>query len=124
MSKEKEINLLRELVKLDGYFAEFFGKDLDQMIQNIQHDYPIELDTNFNKAAELQELKGREQAVQHKQKCYSLFDTMLVVADETGNRRLKERVIEEIGLSEVVKQKRLIGLEWDAEDKDYLYSLL
>lgn len=47
MDKETEINHLRALQHGDTYFAQFFKNDVDQMVQNIQNDFPIELGCKF-----------------------------------------------------------------------------
>lgn len=123
--KEKEIELLEQLCQMNGYFSEFFGKDLDQMKSNINNDYPIEFDTNFNAATANLESENKQIQKNHKAKIYSICETLLCV-QQNGNEdnRLKERAVQEIGLHEVVKLKREIGLEWDSEDKDYLTKLL
>lgn len=47
MDKETEINHLRALQHGDTYFAQFFKNDVDQMVQNIQNDFPIEFGCKF-----------------------------------------------------------------------------
>lgn len=123
--KAKEIKLLTQLVELGGYFADKFQADLEQMVQNIKNDYPIEFDTNFNAATANLESEIKNLQKSHKEKVYSLCETLLCV-QENGNEdnRLKERAVQEIGLHEVVKLKRVIGLEWDHQDKEYLTTLL
>ena len=41
ITKEQEIELLKELCKSDSYFAEAFGKHFEQMKSNILNDFPI-----------------------------------------------------------------------------------
>ena len=41
ITKEHEIELLKELCKSDSYFAEAFGKHFEQMKSNILNDFPI-----------------------------------------------------------------------------------
>ena len=52
MDKETEINHLRALQHGDTYFAQFFKNDVDQMVQNIQNDFPIELGCKFFEKAQ------------------------------------------------------------------------
>ncbi len=54
ITKEKEIKLLEELVAGDNYFAEYFKKDLEQMVSNIRNDFPIEHGTLFSMDGENQ----------------------------------------------------------------------
>lgn len=64
MDKETEIKHLRALQQGDTYFAQYFGNDVDKMVQNIQNDFPIELGCNFAAKADalqkqLTSLKGQ-----------------------------------------------------------------
>lgn len=56
--KEQEIKALTKLVEMNGYFAEYFKKDLDVMVDNIKKDFPIELGANFNLTREQQEQRA------------------------------------------------------------------
>lgn len=48
MDKETEIKHLQVLSNGDTYFSQFFQKsDVDQMVQNIKNDFPIELGCAF-----------------------------------------------------------------------------
>ena len=48
MDKETEIKHLQALSNGDTYFSQFFKKsDVDQMVQNIKNDFPIELGCTF-----------------------------------------------------------------------------
>lgn len=47
MNKQTEIEHLRALQQGDTYFAQFFGQDIDTMVQNIKKDFSIELDCAF-----------------------------------------------------------------------------
>lgn len=53
MNKENEIDHLRALQNCDTYFAQFFKQDIDQMVQNIKNDFPIELGCTFMEKAEI-----------------------------------------------------------------------
>lgn len=49
MDKETEIKHIRALSEGNTYFSEFFSKeDVNQMVQNIKNDFPIELHCTFN----------------------------------------------------------------------------
>lgn len=56
LSKQEEIALLEKLGNGNGYFAEYFGKDIDQMVSNIRNDFPIETSTSV----ELLEIEVRD----------------------------------------------------------------
>ena len=69
MDKETEIKHLRALQQGDTYFAMFFKDDVDQMVQNIQNDFPIGLGCKFfEKAQALQRSLNtlKEQSAQDK----------------------------------------------------------
>lgn len=49
MTKKEEIDVLQSL-KGDTYFAQFFGsKDIDQMCQNINNDFPLRADADSSR---------------------------------------------------------------------------
>jgi len=121
-TKQHEISLIRALINADGYFAEFFKSDFEQMIINIEDDHPIELYTGFISGFETQRQRGDELIEKHATEKHSLCETMLCVASETGNERLYQRVIEEIGIDSTIKLKRFIGLDLDGKEIDYLVS--
>lgn len=50
ITKEHEIELLKELCKSDSYFAEAFGKHFEQMKSNILNDFPILTQINLKNA--------------------------------------------------------------------------
>ena len=117
ISKEEEIKLLKSLVTANGYFAEFFKPDFDQMKKNIENDFPIEHATKFYSVVDV--LKEN-----HKSEKYSLCETMLCVASETSNESLYQRVVDMLGLNAVIKLKRLLGLDLESKEIDYLVSKL
>lgn len=47
MDKETEIKHLQALSNGDTYFSQFFKNDVEQMVQNIKNDFPIELGCTF-----------------------------------------------------------------------------
>jgi len=53
LTKKQEIELLEKLVNGNGYFAEYFQKDFQQMKRNIEVDHPIEMETKFNQYKEM-----------------------------------------------------------------------
>lgn len=60
MTKEQEISVLQSL-KGDTYFADFFGaSDIDQMCENIKHDFKIEHCCQFYQKADYYRFKMEE----------------------------------------------------------------
>lgn len=124
VTKAQEIKAIEALIEMDGYFAGFFKKDLGQMIENIKNDFPIELDTCFNSAADNEVQKNKELKRQHKEKVYDLCSTLLCAYAETGNERLYEKALQELGINNLIKLKKTIGLKLSDKETDYLISLL
>ena len=87
------------------------------MKKNIENDFPIEHGTKFYSVVDL--LKEN-----HKSEKYSLCETMLCVASETSNESLYQRVVDMLGLNAVIKLKRLLGLDLESKEIDYLVSKL
>lgn len=116
-TKQQEIKALTDLCNNDTYFAQFFAKDLDTMIQNIQNDYPIEMGTCFyQKVEKIEELS--------KEKIKSLCETMLCVQayGNVNDKSLEERVIKEYGQTETIQFKHSLGIQLSREEIDYLIS--
>ncbi len=122
--KEQEIKALTKLVEMNGYFAEYFKKDLDVMVDNIKKDFPIELGANFNLTREQQEQRERELKKDFHKEIIDLCDTLLCVNAETGNERAYERAVQKLGRRSVISRKRQLGLDITGEEIDYLISKL
>lgn len=122
--KEQEIKALTKLVEMNGYFAEYFKKDLDVMVDNIKKDFPIELGANFNLTREQQEQRERELKKDFYKEIIDLCDTLLCVNAETGNERAYERAVQKLGRRSVISRKRQLGLDITGEEIDYLISKL
>lgn len=123
-SKKQEIRILKSLIDAGGYFAEYFKADFKQMKSNIENDHPIEFNTLFYSVVEIQRQRGDDLIAKHVDEKRSLCETMLCVASETGNERLYERVVEEIGLDGLIKLKHVLGLEINQTEIKYLISKL
>jgi hypothetical protein len=121
-TKEQEISAIRALVGMDGYFAEFFGGDLEKMCENIRNDFPIELNTKINGAAEYLQQRNDETVKKHALEILDLVDTFLCVYDETGDKRLYERAVEKIGMRNVIARKRALGLRVTGDEVDFLLN--
>ena len=121
-TKEKEIEALKKLVDMGGYFAEYFGGDLEKMCENIRNDFPIELGTEFNGSVERLEQRHRETVQKHADEILDLCDTLLCVHAETGNARLYERAVEKLGKNGAIARKHTIGLEITRKEVDHLIT--
>lgn len=124
VTKAQEIEAIKALIGMDGYFADFFKRDLGQMIENIKNDFPIEFDTCFNNAAAAEVQKSKELKKQHKEKVNDLCSTLLCVYAETGSEQLYERALQELGINNLIKLKKTLGLSLNNKETDYLISLL
>ena len=120
ITKEKEINALKALVEMDGYFAEYFKGDIDTMIMNIKNDHPIDLGMKFNDTIEYFQKRNDETVEKHALEILDLCDTLLCVCEETGNERLYERAVEKLGRKNVIARKRIIGLNITNSEIDFL----
>lgn len=133
ITKEKEIKLLEELVAGDNYFAEYFKKDLEQMVSNIRNDFPIEHGTLFSMDGENQRQINEHLKAAHRDEVANLKEaheddvhTILAASLEFANNfeRLEEEAIKWIGRNEVIRMKRGLSIELSSADIDYLISNL
>lgn len=124
VTKEQEIRALTALITMNGYFAEYFKRDLQTMTENIRNDFPIELGTKFHFTEErLHETENRL-AEAHRTEIIELCDTLLRIAAETGNTQAYEQAVAKLGLECVIIRKRKIGLDISGTEIDYLLSQL
>ena len=122
--KADEIKALKALVEMDGYFAEYFKKDLDKMIENIKNDHPIEMGTQFNASAEYFQSRCDELVKKHALEILELCDTLLFVHKDIGDTRLYEHAEAKIGKRNVITRKRFLGINVTNEEVDYLIQAL
>ena len=133
LSKATEIELLTKLCNSDSYFSQYFGKSLDIMVSNINNDRAIEMGLPFE--ADITFLETRIQSLElvHKDQLaeadakkfsekMSLLECMLIQASELKDDRLEESVIEELGVNETIKLKRLLGIDLNSSEIDYLIT--
>lgn len=135
VTKEKEIKMLEELVKADGYFAEYFKKDLEQMVANIKNDFPIELRTLFTMDGENQrqinenlvEMNAnvvRDLKASHKNEVYLIFEEILRDVVNQDYDSIEAEAIKRLGRNEVIRLKRAHGIELNDNDIEYMVSKL
>jgi hypothetical protein len=120
-TKEKEINALKALVEMDGYFAEYFKGDIEKMCENIKSDFPIEMGTKINNTVEYMQQRNDETVKKHALEILDLCDTLLCVhSGKSDNERLYERAVEKLGQKNVIARKRIIGLDVTCQEIDFL----
>jgi len=103
LTKKQEIELLEKLVNGNGYFAEYFQKDFQQMKRNIEVDHPIEMETKFNQYKDM--VSGYEVKVDD-----------LTYQLEQANTKLIHRE-GAIAVSKQILTDILIGLVQNQEDE-------
>ena len=85
MKKQDEIQILQSLKghgKEETYFGGYFkDDDIDKMCENIKNDFPIELDTNFNKKSEVMERKLVEERKKADEDMMSFIGDILIQID-------------------------------------------
>jgi hypothetical protein len=121
-TKAKEIEVIKSLVAMDGYFAEYFKGDLEVMIDNIHNDFPIEMGIKSTNTIEYFQKRNDETVEKHALEILDLCDTLLCVYEETGNQRLYERAVEKLGQRNVIARKRILGLKITGNEIDFLIN--
>lgn len=142
MEKAKEIELLKQL-KGDTYFADTFSAEtIDKMCENIKNDFPILLNSEYEKKqyeevdalkAQVQELTAQLEV--QKADSEKELENMNAAAkrhmEEFGTKIVENldysdeiyRVLEEeFGIAFIIKTKHDRGIELDDEEIDYLVS--
>lgn len=121
MDKETEINHLRALQHGDTYFAQFFKNDVDQMVQNIQNDFPIELGCKFcEKAQALQRALAdyKEKSAQDK---FDMAVSIYRELDDSVPDSLKKAIQDSLGSPiRVIEAKIAADVPPTKEEVEYL----
>lgn len=125
MTRQEEANLLRAM-KGDTYFAQYFGdSDIEQMAQNVEKDFPIELECIFNKKADVLKKEIAKLKNEHKQEllniCQKLIKKIDMGFDEDGIYQVVE---EAIGKDAIIKYKHKESIDFTDEELSYLVSKL
>ena len=124
ITKEEEIKLLRKLCNEDTYIAQYFGKDLDTMIHNINNDFAIETNTTFNANAErLEEMLTVCRNAHIKEKT-ELINTLLNISDKYKIEEAEDKVLEFLGEEATIIRKHELKHELDSDEIDFLIKKL
>lgn len=142
MEKAKEIELLKQL-KGDTYFADTFSAaTIDKMCENIKNDFPILLDSEYEKKqheevdalkAQVRELTARleVQKANNEKELENMNADAKRYMEEFGAKivenidyfdELYKVLEEEFGIAFIIKTKHDRGIELDDEEIDYLVS--
>lgn len=136
LSKQEEINLLEKLVNGNGYFAEYFGRDLDQMVSNIRNDFPIDMGTSIEKMEiEVRDLKEVNSLFEDKIRILRDQVAMLDgINDSHSTVRLKIRdeavkagcleVMTFFEIGEVIEAKLKLGIGLNEDEVKHVISRL
>ena len=123
MTKKEEATAIRAM-KNAPYFKEFFGEsDIEQMAQNVENDFPIELNCKLNKKSEVLEQEIVKLNDENKKEmfdfCYKLIKKIDFGLDEDDIYLMVE---EKIGKDAIIKYKHKEGLGFTNAELDYLVS--
>ena len=111
--KENEINAIKNLIKMDGYFADCFRNDFETMANNIRNDFPIELGTSIQ--SKIDELK---------EKNLKLYKVIIEAADYHNDKNLNDILLEHLGQSQLLRIKRKMAIPLKDAEIDYLIDNL
>jgi len=131
ITKNKEIELLLNLLEGNGYFADKFGKDIPVMIENIKKDFPIENGTSII-ADEVKHIREKEQLLQkyeneirqlkkeHEAKLQELYLFFLKSDDE----KMYNKVVADLGIEKTIKLKHQHQLPFTESEINYMVNKL
>lgn len=126
MKKQDEIQILQSLKghgKGETYFGEYFkDNDIDQMCENIKNDYPIELDTNFNKKAEVMEKKCIEERKKTDEDFMSFIGDILIQVNNNDIEGIYDVIKEKIGTGSILQCKHERGINFLQEEIEWMFN--
>ena len=111
--KENEIKAIRNLIEMDGYFADCFRNDFETMANNIRNDFPIELGTSIQ--SKIDELKAKN---------LELCKMMIKEADYYNSNAMHNMVYNELGQNQLIRIKREMSIPLSDAEIDYLIDNL
>jgi hypothetical protein len=120
-TKEDEIRAIRELVAMNGYFADAFSADIDKIEDNIKKDFPLLSGVSTNHELALQH-KAREKEGIIFQLCGELLDLSYEIKSDP--EYFEKIVISKIGRLETIKLKEKRNLHLTRDDVAYLINCI
>ena len=126
MKKQDEIQILQSL-KGHGKEETFFGgyfkdDDIDKMCENIKNDYPIELDTNFNKKSEVMERKLVEERKKADEDMMSFIGDILIKIDNGDTDLIYDIIKNKIGIGSILRCKHDRGIDFSKEEIEWMFN--
>lgn len=126
MKKQDEIQILQSLKghgKGETYFGDYFkDDDIDQMCENIKNDYPIELDTNFNKKAEVMEKRLVEERKRADEDMMSFIGEILIHINNGDTDLIYDTIKDKIGIGGILHCKHEKGINFSQEEIDWMFN--
>jgi hypothetical protein len=128
-TKEQEISALTELVGMKGFFAGYFGDDLECMCNNIRNACTIETGASFNHIDYIFHLNNKicdlEDHIHKQNERFALMnneanETILRSYARTGDMELYNFLAGRIGIRTLITRKRALGLDVTNDEVDYL----
>lgn len=125
MTKQEEIELLKQL-KGDTYFNQFFNDhDISAMCENIKNDMPIEMNCQFNYKVEALEESNSKLKKELEATIYEWATKLLDINESCmTEEEIYELAKNAIGIDAVINYKHLHKIELSENEINYLISLI
>lgn len=120
MEKKKEIETLRTLAAEDTYFGQFFKKDIEQMCNNIERDYPIEFDTKFNMRAQYLEAELSQERARVREAKEDVIALFIRDNEAAFTKKFYEDCVNLVGRLFIIQAKRTANIPLSADEIDWL----
>lgn len=123
MTRKEEAKAIRAL-KGDTYFCLYFGEnDIEQMAQNIENDFCIEIGCNFNRKVEVLNKEIDKLKTKHKQEIIDICHKLIGNIDNGNDEDVVYQIAEEhIGIDAIIKYKHKNGIGFTNRELEYLVS--
>lgn len=123
MTRKEEADTLRTF-NGETYFSQFFGEsDIEQMAQNVENDFPIELNCTFNKKVEALNQEIVKLKEKHKQEIIAICQKLIKNIDAGNDEDIVYQIAEDaIGKDAIIKYKHQEKLDFSDKELDYLVS--
>jgi len=96
ITKSREISMFQSLMYSEGYLYDFFKNDIEQIISNINNDFPIDLNCSFKSTESVKEIEKdlrKNYRNEEDERVNSLCELMLIEDQKNGNATFNERVV-------------------------------
>lgn len=126
MDKQTEIKTLKSL-KSDSYFAEYFSSDdIDRMCENVKNDFPIEMNCDFRKEAQILKARMAEEKAKMKETMRQMCQDAIKAADDGDviDQLIDNALVKYLPKVDLLKMKFDLGYEMTEENVNYLFSCI